>query len=616
MSNGQFFKLCNNSASQNGDLVYNYKKVYQKKSSISYPVYVIFHKNRIGFYFTGELNRKKEDSKKTIGLDFLDTILFELPYYEGNKTNNELNTTLDWIVNAEFPLAQKYSISKDVNFTNKSWYYNDDNIKKQLGFINNEEDANLKFWQKLGYRIRRVWQYLVHFKKGKNDNNGIRNDYEKLFLRELFLDFLFDFNHTELFKSSPYFSRAKSQLFQNFYFEATSAKLDFYYNLYVSNNDKIKKVNSKVKDKWARVLMKSGAENIIHRKKNKKNGNVNFYWFQDIEKELYSIYKKTDVDSNDKANYSLWLAQRNNIVSSFSLIFNLEKFKSFPPWLLIISFIASFVFAFYGTDFQNTIQISLIIILFFISLGVLTFFFSFCILGIYKLNRSFQLILFSLTVILFSSWLLVSKSKFILEHCLTNNDSIETICYILFPLTFFMILSNERTLRPLSPIGRSFLKTFGIMFLASFYSITISLIAGSITLKERFFQDDILQELWVENIILKSDSSRLYNPNGKKLGLQDTLFYLDNISKPDTSSIISIIKKNKLSKSNKLTLFNNLSSIERQNGDKIMHKYEGKIFRREFDLYIINTILLAYISISLFIGVFIQIIIQRKPLSG
>jgi len=619
MNIGKYFKLCNDSHLQDGRQVYRYLKICQKKKTIHYPIYVAFCQDRIDFFYIGDINNKKGknevEENKSLKTEFVDTILFSLPFYEGNKTNNDLDWTLDWIAIGEFPYSNKLEIYKSSSLNNEDWYYNNKKVEKSL-----------------------KWGLEKNELKKENDD-------KKLFMRELFLDFLFDFNHTGLFKSSPYLSQAKSQLFQNFYFEAISAKADFYYNLYMynSNENQFKKVLKKTRDNWANILMRSGADKLIYEKPNKDKTNDEFdlFWFQDVEKELYLIYKNTNIDPVDNKNYSLWLANRNNLVSSFNVIFNFKnihtKFrsKSCQQWLFILSFLFTLITLIFGIKINN-IPISLIwylptsisilwilepilLPLFILVFWGLTFFSSWFIGKrkkiIFSLNLSFQLVAFNLIVILFSSWFFVSKSEFILTTSISGNSCIFIFILILTLLfSWAIVYNNERDLRSTARTSRSFIKSIYILVLALFYTYNIGLIAGSIMIRDRLYQDNILKDFWSENVAFSSGNSGIYEGLLDNSKITDTV-YLDNDSNVDTSQIIPILKKDELSKTDKSRLFDNLVYLKKRKKSNLLNKVDCEIWGFDFTIYYIPLLLFSDISLSLFIGIFIQIIIQRKSLN-
>ena len=122
---------------------------------------------------------------------------------------------------------------------------------------------------------------------------GKQREFTKSFhLHEFFLDFLFDFFHSNFFKNNiPNYEQLKTKLTQNPFLNCILSKADFYYYYYQSKNFKgpfiqKKQFQRKFQDsfhQWLNILNSNSSRMIIHPDNN---------WFFSIEDEKEAIYSK------------------------------------------------------------------------------------------------------------------------------------------------------------------------------------------------------------------------------------------------------------------------------------------------------------------------------------
>ena len=125
----------------------------------------------------------------------------------------------------------------------------------------------------------------------------------RCFLRYLFLDFLYDLEHSEVFMNSEYYEVLYSNLHDDFYFHSISCKAEFYYQRQLADmwrrgkdgsaesldDEMLEHLGDYLIDaetKWVDCLSSPGAEDVLY------HGNRT--WFTDIEEEMDAIYVSPD----------------------------------------------------------------------------------------------------------------------------------------------------------------------------------------------------------------------------------------------------------------------------------------------------------------------------------
>ena len=125
----------------------------------------------------------------------------------------------------------------------------------------------------------------------------------RCFLRYLFLDFLYDLEHSEVFMNSEYYEVLYSNLHDDFYFHSISCKAEFYYQRQLADmwrrgkdgsaesldDEMLEHLGDYLIDaetKWVDCLSSSGAEDVLY------HGNRT--WFTDVEEEMDAIYVSPD----------------------------------------------------------------------------------------------------------------------------------------------------------------------------------------------------------------------------------------------------------------------------------------------------------------------------------
>lgn len=218
--------------------------------SPQYPVSVVITNNSVKFmlhYCVYRTEKSDEDERKLYEYSYelplpmpkgtkiihMEEELFELPYSAGSE---RLTATIKKLYNSKFPIPiseDKYN--KDLPSANYMAYllgcrYEDaDKQNKSLSL--QSLNKSLEPFRRLDRNricYSSLYVYGLREKKGMfvlKNSSGVYNK----FLRKLFLDFVFDMVHSDIFCNSAFFDAMRDGLYSNFFFSAIRSKSEFYY---------------------------------------------------------------------------------------------------------------------------------------------------------------------------------------------------------------------------------------------------------------------------------------------------------------------------------------------------------------------------------------------------
>lgn len=124
-------------------------------------------------------------------------------------------------------------------------------------------------------------------------------EFHRFVVRKLFLDFLYDFEHTDVFQNSPYYDTAYARLHEDFLFDAIAQKADFYYHRKICqkliaqsgmayNNKSVLEVNiehyAQAEQRWVERIIDSRADKLFYESD----------WLISTNQELDAVYKSVD----------------------------------------------------------------------------------------------------------------------------------------------------------------------------------------------------------------------------------------------------------------------------------------------------------------------------------
>ncbi len=165
----------------------------------------------------------------------VDNTIISIPYIKGGN-HEEITKIIKSLYRAPFP------VHGDCNQVMKDLY----SILKKNGIrLSTDEDNKMPSF--VSYSSLSVFHISDKGKEDKTCQEKQDDDsvlYTKV-LRMLFLDFLFDLQHTDVFKTSPWYDRMIFYLNQNYYFTALKNKAEYYYQREIINNEDFDKLTNK-----------------------------------------------------------------------------------------------------------------------------------------------------------------------------------------------------------------------------------------------------------------------------------------------------------------------------------------------------------------------------------
>ncbi|WP_417558404.1 hypothetical protein [Mesoflavibacter zeaxanthinifaciens] len=318
MDSGYYF-ICEEDA----DITHTHVLFYYKAvgSGNVHPLYLTFGKDRIDFFFNGDINKHLE--RKT-NKEFIETPpLFSLPLAKDKGSVNALEEQLASLYKGKFPImsGNKRSAGKD-----------DYRLREDI------ERGDFS------YKAARVIERFPEINADDKSDEKITHKEKKiniLFYRDLILDFLFDLKHKpEVFEASPNFKKVSALIRDSFILQAIAAKAEFYFqfaflgevnpsnehnfDLSIDNKKGIEEIKDSYLN-WASLLQENEASSVI----NESNS-----WFDDVETEMTNAlhYKKENFNNNENQklkseinqsaeklteSISKWFIERNNILKAW-----------------------------------------------------------------------------------------------------------------------------------------------------------------------------------------------------------------------------------------------------------------------------------------------------------
>lgn len=94
-----------------------------------------------------------------------------------------------------------------------------------------------------------TYSSLEVFRKKQIDEDWDITEYTRFVVRKLFLDFLYDFEHTDVFQNSPHYDTVYSRFHEDLLFDAIAKKAEYYYqkklceNVFCNTKDRFKEKN-------------------------------------------------------------------------------------------------------------------------------------------------------------------------------------------------------------------------------------------------------------------------------------------------------------------------------------------------------------------------------------
>ena len=250
MNKGNYFELDKESISiDNKMVVFNYLRYKNNNTTCSsneriqpeYPIYVVFTKDGVRFYIH---TCEHDDNNERIN-HYSGCILF-LPISLDKDFHNELTTILNTGCNSRIP------------------------IKKGKIITNTD--------------IKEYGSDIKLFISDKKDKEANQTD-KSISIGQLILDFMFDMEHSTVFKNSVLYNNIYSRLHEHFLYDAinTKAEYNFYKNICGKDNSDLfaQDMFSRIERKWVEIITNPKSEYLFHES----------LWFKDVIDEMNAIYE-------------------------------------------------------------------------------------------------------------------------------------------------------------------------------------------------------------------------------------------------------------------------------------------------------------------------------------
>lgn len=283
MNYGRFFTL-DVKASQlaSGLAVFNYRGMKNSNTPQGnnirdkYPIYVHFSKEEVTFHL--HYIKQKGDSVDGLVEEHSNSLILSLPISSNLGIKDNLTQNIIDIYSSKFPFNNEGNIIYDI---------------AEKSIKNTEENS-----KGISYSSLEVF--------GINYNKPPYEDRPPIIglLRKLFLDFLYDMEHTSVFHNAPNFDTISTCLNENILFRAIRDKAEYYYQRKsasirneqpsdcFANTDKdvfAADYYVEAENRWVNTIIAPKSEAVFYAAKG---------WFKEAEEEMDSVYLSGHITNN------------------------------------------------------------------------------------------------------------------------------------------------------------------------------------------------------------------------------------------------------------------------------------------------------------------------------
>lgn len=594
MQQGTFFKLDSNSKLNQGQVIFRYLPVYYKnkkdrsenKNKISFPIYIALKPYSIDFYYHSidKILDNDDEEDKSKNEQHINIRILHIPLSSNLSVKDNLTEILKTSFDCAYPLGNDYKINLD-NIPQYYW-----NLKEYFS----ESD-----YHKI---IKR------HFPNKKQDI------YKYVYFRKLILDFLYDLEHSYVFENSPHYEEIEVRLKENFFFNAIASKVAYYHNrrLYTQNkNDRDVKYlySDKLKPseaQWLKILQIKQTCQLFWKSRG---------WFDKVEDEYEKVlFSKKDRFDRFKWQHKLTKKDGNNINESaeitkdsirwflrrynFSNAFKTLLYSKDNGILFIITTIFLCLFLFpliVNSEFseENTDKNISFIVYFSIGsiIGLLIFTARY-----WKFLQSIVgLIMPRMIMAISSAWLIFITTEELLKSSFDTQlfEHKYKLLILLVPVILFMameIRNLAKDIRTWKVLKRVTL----ILIISFFYSMLTGMFFMNLSSERMLCRSGYLETFFKEKFV-KGNSKEMETDN-------------------QIDSLVIKISNKKIEELLPEELFQNLEHIKYSKSlFKIMYKVTIPIIKKK--IIIFPGMLLFRAIFALFIGIFIQLIFEEKPIT-
>jgi len=482
---GSFFSLYRDSQNSEGGVLFKYEKYFIEDKTASnkkhFPVYIQILKHSVKFIFQGII--------------------------DGNYYHSELFS---------LPLSANLNSSDNLTSILKSISYGKLDIKEIINKKENGKEYKI-FTENISYNKTVFYSRL-------DPEQLPEEKTEYLTFKKILLDFLFDLEHSEIFKFSKFYENMEMRLKDNAYFNLIASKylFLFYKKIFTKKKgaDILHKILTKkylqAAEQWHNLIVNINLEHYFDTEwlKNVETEYIDLDFINVLKTKEKSILNLTkNIKENQKKNLEnavkqslLWNLRRYNFLNSYKLVSRNNK-----KTRIILSILAAsltFVF-FFSVEFNNLFwRIGILLILLGIVLKV-----------IINFNKSTSLmlnILFPrLLVAILSGWILFMATEELWKAWfdISFYYALLPSFAILFTILLFIFYEISNIAVNKINFKRLLLRALYLVFIATFYSAIIGIAGSTIMAKKLIGNSGYLSEYL---------SGIKYFPNNKENDLPDS----------------------------------------------------------------------------------------------
>lgn len=628
MTQGVFFKIDRDSDFEKGQIIFRYTAVEYKNlsddSDLGFPIYLVLNKYSVDVFSHG-------------------------PDLDGNHSHARI---------LHLPLTLNLA-SRDNLLSNLERYYDKKIDLHSSITVDTSENSN-------------VYKNLDCFSTEHNDRKIFSSKPNSIFLRDIILDFIFDLEHSKVFQASPNYEEIEAKFKEDVLFSAISAKAAYYYNRneYINNSDAVKNIHSQrladAELQWLNIIRLEPSVEIFW----------NSRWFKPVEMEYKAVlfssefsrenwrkelefYEKPKINEHKNKrilrNSARWYLRRYSFNNGIKSIL---QFYSNKTGKLIILAILCFVILPIIFMLVND-ETRVIGLIFYLLLGL----FPFIGISAFILKKMFipllSALLPRLLMAIASSWIIFLTTEELVKVSFDIQifSGIKWFYLLLVPVIAFMAIEIKNMAPDIQPKATTFRIVY-ILIIGFFYSILIGMFFINFMNEAILVRSGYLKEFFTEEV---HNSRIFYTDKETKalmVGLSDYDSNIYNFDPYESNNIIDTLKAYKINlsvnyneisnqQSTKLAFFHKeIDAINAQTDSLVIMNilspslskayrslarirvvnsftdlfdhyllYQVPVIKNRFYFDIIPGMLLYRAIFALFIGIFVQLIFEDKPIT-
>lgn len=620
MRKGYFFSIDENANYENGDILFRYNCIRPRNDSEREipPIYVVLQPYKIEFY----------------------------AHYTKSQKDNEQHVNISIL---KLPLSENLAVIDNLSMKLKELYNREISID---GYTHNCSP---------GKSVKTYSDLMLDKLAGDN----------KIQLSRLLLDFLFDLEHGNIFQYSPIYELVEVKLKENIIFSAIAAKANYKYLRakvfdYKKTSEEAQFYIHELIDaekQWLNIIRNAEAYNNLSNNK----------WFETLEDEYndvlfskefprsYWINLYTHKEQNDENNLNIlkessrWYLRRYNLKRGFFSLFA-YKDQKYTPYIALsfILIITAIILSLISPEPPNIISIAV-----YLGLGLIPAIILFLI-SYHRLLLPFaSALLPRLLMAITSAWIIFETTEEIVKSSFDLTLSFNHWWVLLFFIPIFLFIGLE--IKNLGPdlLSSDILKrSVYIITLGFLYSFLVGIffmntVQGDILERSGYLDEFLLNEMENENFKvdkkliaaaifnLDDDDDRIEHFKGydmddiikaetvvQKFGEKEKVSYSSLIHKKLKYLSLVLTKHGSLIDTNcykilkgetKIPLYKNLDLVTYKNlfnvESKLKYHVPLAFISKDCVIDIFPGLLLIRTFFALFIGIFIQLIFEDKPIT-